>query len=99
MLFPLQLHDFQFCGYVIFLLQLKKLNFTTYLFQSSGKLPVESSSVDFVILVWQSLDSIDQLIQEVLRVLKVGGTTLIRKPSQSAMGSDDKVVRDRMLPE
>lgn len=58
---------------------------------------MESSSVDFVILIWQSLDCpVDQLIQEVLRVLKVGGTTLIRKSSQSAVGSVDKVITVRL---
>ncbi|XP_061342077.1 alanine--tRNA ligase-like [Gastrolobium bilobum] len=62
---------------------------------SRSKLPVESSSVDFVILIWQSLDcSMDQLIREILRVLKVGGTTFIRKSSQSAVGSVDKVISD-----
>jgi len=66
--------------------------FTIYLLQTSGKFPVESSSVDLVVLIWKSLDfPIDQLTQEVLRVLKAGGTTLIRKSSQSAVGSGDKV--------
>ncbi|XP_004499604.1 anamorsin homolog [Cicer arietinum] len=61
--------------------------------KSLSKFPVESSSVDFFILIWQSLDfPMDQLIQEVLRVLKAGGTTLIRKSSQSAVGSDDKMI-------
>ncbi|XP_004505732.1 anamorsin homolog [Cicer arietinum] len=60
---------------------------------SLSKFPVESASVDLVVLIWQSLDfPLDQLIQEVLRVLKSGGTTLIRKSSQSAVGSDDKVI-------
>ncbi|KAK7312222.1 hypothetical protein VNO77_35933 [Canavalia gladiata] len=60
-----------------------------------SKLPVESSSVDFVILIWLSNDCpMDQLIQEILRVLKVGGTILIRKSSQSAVGSVDKMISD-----
>ncbi|CAL0304303.1 unnamed protein product [Lupinus luteus] len=59
------------------------------------KLPTESSSVDTVILIWQSLDSpTSQLIQEILRVLKAGGTILIRKSSQSAEGLVDKVISD-----
>lgn len=68
------------------------------LLQNSGKFPVESSSIEFVILIWQSLDSpMDQLIQEVMRVLKEGGTTLIRKSSQSIMGSDDKVITNSYI--
>ncbi|XP_027354223.1 anamorsin homolog [Abrus precatorius] len=60
-----------------------------------SKLPVESSSIDFVILIWLSIDCpMDQLIQESLRVLKVGGTVLIRKSSQSAGGSVDKIISD-----
>jgi len=56
---------------------------------------VESSSVDVVVLIWQSLDGpVDQLIQEILRVLKAGGTTLIRRSSQSAVGSVDKMISD-----
>ncbi|MED6158415.1 hypothetical protein PIB30_032616 [Stylosanthes scabra] len=59
---------------------------------SLSKLPVESSSVDTVVLIWQSLDfPMDQLFQEVLRVLKLGGTALILK---SAVGSPDKVISD-----
>ncbi|KAE9616435.1 putative anamorsin [Lupinus albus] len=59
------------------------------------KLPMDSSSVDTVILIWKSLDSpTNQLIQEILRVLKAGGTTLIRKSSQSAEGLVDKVISD-----
>ncbi|KAJ1394731.1 Methyltransferase type 11 [Sesbania bispinosa] len=62
---------------------------------SLSKFPVESSSVDFVILIWQSLDCLmDQLLQEILRVLKVGGTTLIRNSSQSSVGSVDKMLSD-----
>ncbi|KAI9075582.1 hypothetical protein K1719_042488 [Acacia pycnantha] len=62
---------------------------------SLSKLPVESSSMDIVILIWQSLECPpDQLVQEILRVLKVGGSTLIRKPSQSALGSVDKMMSD-----
>ncbi|KAJ1425811.1 Ribosomal RNA processing protein 8 [Sesbania bispinosa] len=62
---------------------------------SLSKLPVESSSVDVVILIWQSLDCpVDQLLQEILRVLKVGGATLIRKSSQSVVGSVDKMLSD-----
>ncbi|KAL2596299.1 hypothetical protein AAZV13_11G094700, partial [Glycine max] len=58
-----------------------------------SKLPVDSSSVDFVILIWLSIDCpVDQLIQEILRVLKVDGTILIRKSSQSAVGSFDKII-------
>lgn len=54
---------------------------------------MDSSSVDFVILIWLSIDCpVDQLIQEILRVLKVDGTILIRKSSQSAVGSFDKVI-------
>uniref|UniRef100_A0A1S3DWL8 Anamorsin homolog n=1 Tax=Cicer arietinum TaxID=3827 RepID=A0A1S3DWL8_CICAR len=64
-----------------------------YLLQTSGKFLVASSSVDFFILIWQSLDfPMDQLIQEVFRVLKAGGTTLIRKSSQSAVGLDNKMI-------
>lgn len=71
----------------------KETNFSLYLLQTSGKFPVESSSVDLVVLIWKSLDfPINQLTQEVLRVLKAGGTTLIRKSSQSAVGLDDKVI-------
>lgn len=67
--------------------------------QAAGKLPVESSSVDIVILIWQSLDCpTNQLIQEILRVLKVGGTTLIRKSSLSAVGSVDKVIITWIVP-
>lgn len=67
--------------------------FLLYSIATSGKLPVESSSVDVAILIWQSLDSpVDQLVQEILRVLKAGGTTLIRKSSQSGVGSVDKVM-------
>ncbi|KAK2381428.1 anamorsin protein [Trifolium repens] len=62
---------------------------------SLSKFPVESSSVDLVVLIWKSVDfPIAQLTQEVLRVLKAGGTTLIRKFSQSAVGSDDKLIPD-----
>ncbi|KEH31914.1 anamorsin-like protein [Medicago truncatula] len=62
---------------------------------SLSKFPVESSSVDLVVLIWKSLDfPIDQLTQEVLRVLKAGGTTLIHKSSQSAVGSGDKMIPD-----
>ncbi|XP_054825781.1 anamorsin homolog [Prosopis cineraria] len=62
---------------------------------SLSKLPVESSSMDIVILIWQSLDCpSDQLVQEILRVLKVGGSTLIRKPSQPALGPVDKMMSD-----
>lgn len=62
------------------------------LLQISGKLPLDSSSVDFVILIWLSSDCpVDQLIQEILRVLKVGGTVLIRNSSQAAVGTFDKV--------
>ncbi|KAK4264139.1 hypothetical protein QN277_029469 [Acacia crassicarpa] len=62
---------------------------------SLSKLPVESSSMDIVIFIWQSLDCPpDQLVQEILRVLKAGGSTLIRKPSQSALGSVDKIISD-----
>ncbi|KAK7405510.1 hypothetical protein VNO78_06876 [Psophocarpus tetragonolobus] len=58
-----------------------------------SKLPVDSSSVDFVILIWLSIDCpVDQLIQEILRVLKVDGTILICKSSQSALGSFDKII-------
>jgi hypothetical protein len=65
--------------------------------QTSGKFPVESSSVDLVVLIWKSVDfPIAQLTQEVLRVLKAGGTTLIRKFSQSAVSSDDKVITVRL---
>lgn len=54
---------------------------------------MESSSLDAVILIWNSLECpTDQLVQEILRVLKAGGETLIRKPSQSAVGSIDKVI-------
>ncbi|KAL2329120.1 hypothetical protein Fmac_022547 [Flemingia macrophylla] len=60
-----------------------------------SKLPVDSSSVDFVILIWLSVDCpVDQLIQEILRVLKVGGTILIRESSQSDVGSFDKIISD-----
>ncbi|XP_058730219.1 anamorsin homolog [Vicia villosa] len=62
---------------------------------SLSKFPVESSSVDLVVLIWKSLDfPINQMTQEVLRVLKAGGTTLIRKSSQSAVGLDDKTIPD-----
>ncbi|KAK7404352.1 hypothetical protein VNO78_05183 [Psophocarpus tetragonolobus] len=58
-----------------------------------SKLPLNSSSVDFGILIWLSIDCpVDQLIQEILRVLKVDGTILIRKSSQSAVGSFDKII-------
>ncbi|XP_020214084.1 anamorsin homolog [Cajanus cajan] len=60
-----------------------------------SKLPVDSSSVDFVILIWLSIDCpVDQLVQEILRVLKVGGTILIRKSSQSSVNSFDKIISD-----
>lgn len=60
-----------------------------------SNLPVESSSMDFVILIWQSVDHpADQLIKEIHRVLKAGGTTLICKLSQSDVGSVDKMVSD-----
>ncbi|XP_027352426.1 anamorsin homolog isoform X2 [Abrus precatorius] len=60
-----------------------------------SKLPLESSSVDFLVLIWLSIDCpTDQLIQEILRVLKVSGTVLIRKSSQSAVGSVDKLISD-----
>ncbi|MED6158670.1 hypothetical protein PIB30_034915 [Stylosanthes scabra] len=59
---------------------------------SLSKLPVESSSVDIVVLIWHSLDfPMHQLFQEVLRVLKLGGTALILK---SAVSSPDKVISD-----
>ncbi|KAI4352053.1 hypothetical protein L6164_006339 [Bauhinia variegata] len=62
---------------------------------SLSKLPVESSTMDIVILIWKSLDCpTDQLVQEVLRVLKEGGTALIHKPFQSIMGSTDKMISD-----
>ncbi|KAL1324402.1 hypothetical protein HN51_034566 [Arachis hypogaea] len=62
---------------------------------SLSKLPVESSSVDIVVLIWLSLDCpMDQLVQEGLRVLKSGGTTLIIKSSQSAAGSPDTIISD-----
>ena len=55
--------------------------------------------MDIVILIWQSLDCpADQLVQEVLRVLKVGGTTLVLKSSQSAVGSLDKVITAWIVP-
>ncbi|KAK7258063.1 hypothetical protein RIF29_32473 [Crotalaria pallida] len=58
-----------------------------------SKLPIDSSSVDIVILIWQSVDCpTNQLVQEILRVLKVGGTTPFRKSSQSADDLDDKVI-------
>jgi len=54
---------------------------------------VESSSVDSAILIWLSSDCPGaQLIQEILRVLKVGGIILIRKSPQSTVGSFDKVI-------
>ncbi|KAK7264139.1 hypothetical protein RJT34_31743 [Clitoria ternatea] len=60
-----------------------------------SKLPVESSSIDFVVLTWLSLDCpTDQLIQEILRVLKVGGTILIRRSSQTVVGLGDKVISE-----
>ncbi|KAK7282178.1 hypothetical protein RIF29_10773 [Crotalaria pallida] len=60
-----------------------------------SKLPVDSSSVDIVILIWQSVDCpTNQLVQEILRVLKVGGTTLFRKSSQSADDLVDKVISE-----
>jgi hypothetical protein len=96
LLFLLQIPDFPLCACGI-LLWSKILIFTIYLLQTSGKFPVESSSVDLVVLIWKSLDfPIAQLIQEVLRVLKAGGTTLIRKFSQSAVCSDDKVITARL---
>ncbi|KAJ7954516.1 Anamorsin-like [Quillaja saponaria] len=62
---------------------------------SLGKLPVEASSVDIVVFIWRSLESaIDQLVQEILRVLKAGGTTLIHMTSESGIGSVDKATSD-----
>ncbi|KAI4356990.1 hypothetical protein L6164_000968 [Bauhinia variegata] len=62
---------------------------------SLSRLPVESSTMDIVILIWKSLDCpTDRLVQEILRVLKPGGTALIRKPSQSIVASTDKMISD-----
>lgn len=78
----------------IFRSLVKEANFHCLIFWvTTDKLPVESFSMDIVILIWQSLDCpTDQLVQEILRVLKAGGTTLIRKPSQSTVDSTDKVI-------
>jgi len=63
--------------------------FCYLLLQISGKLPVESSSVDSVILFLLSSDCPgNQLFEEILRVLKVGGIILIRQSSQSIVGTD-----------
>lgn len=100
-LFLLQMLDFLFCAHIIFYCIIAKETIFYHLFlQISGKLPVDSSSVDFLILIWLSIDCpVDQLIQEILRVLKVDGTILIRKSSQSAVGSFDKVITAYIVPE
>ncbi|BAT91084.1 hypothetical protein VIGAN_06239000 [Vigna angularis var. angularis] len=60
-----------------------------------SNLPLDSSCVDSAILNWLSSDCPgDQLIQEILRVLKVGGIILIRKSSQSTVDSFDKIISD-----
>ncbi|RDX98424.1 hypothetical protein CR513_18655, partial [Mucuna pruriens] len=92
--FPLQMLDLLFCAYImLYCIVAEETILYHLLLQIAGKLPVESSSVDFVILIWLSIDCpMDQLIQEILRVLKVGGTILIRKSSESAVGSFDKII-------
>ena len=91
---------FILCIYHILLYFSLRDNFLSPILQISGKLPVDSSSVDFLILIWLSIDCpVDQLIQEILRVLKVDGTILIRKSSQSAVGSFDKVITAYIVPE
>ncbi|KAL6541848.1 hypothetical protein OROGR_011340 [Orobanche gracilis] len=57
------------------------------------KFPLESCSVDLVILIWQSPDSsLNNIIREIRRVLKRGGTAHIRNTFHSAVGSVDKIM-------
>ncbi|XP_038702005.1 anamorsin homolog isoform X2 [Tripterygium wilfordii] len=60
---------------------------------SLSRLPVESSSVDIVILICRSLESSqDLLFEDILRVLKPGGTVLVYKTFHSGSGETDKAI-------
>lgn len=60
---------------------------------TTGQLPAESSSVDTVVFICRLLEiSNEQLLEEISRVLKPGGTILIHEISHSsADGRTDKV--------
>ena len=60
---------------------------------TTDQLPVESSSFETVICICRSVEfPTDWLFEEILRVLKPGGTILIHKNPQSTMGETDKVM-------
>lgn len=60
---------------------------------SLNQLPVESSTIDIVICMCQSAGfPRGQLIGEISRVLKPGGTILIHQTSQSGNGETDKTM-------
>lgn len=53
---------------------------------------MESSSFETVICICRSIEFLtDWLFEEILRVLKPGGTILIHKNPQSTMGETDKI--------
>ncbi|WCJ26038.1 hypothetical protein M5689_007887 [Euphorbia peplus] len=65
---------------------------------SLSKLSVASSSMDIVISIWRSLQFPDDtLVQEVMRVLKPGGTVLVCQNLQSTTEETDKVTVERKL--
>uniref|UniRef100_A0A7N2KS10 Anamorsin N-terminal domain-containing protein n=1 Tax=Quercus lobata TaxID=97700 RepID=A0A7N2KS10_QUELO len=56
------------------------------------QLPVESSSFETVICICRSVEfPTDQLFEEILRVLKPGGTILVHKNPKSTVGETDKI--------
>ncbi|XP_030965573.1 anamorsin homolog isoform X2 [Quercus lobata] len=56
------------------------------------QLPVESSSFETVICICRSVKfPTDRLFEEILRVLKPGGTILVHKNPQSTVGETDKI--------
>ncbi|KAF3947136.1 hypothetical protein CMV_026689, partial [Castanea mollissima] len=55
-------------------------------------MPVESSSFETVICICRSVEfPTDWLFEEILRVLKRGGTILVHKNPQSIVGETDKI--------
>lgn len=59
----------------------------------TGQLPLGSSSVDVVFTLCKSIEfPSEQLLGEISRVLKPGGSVLIYKTSDSSTGESDKVI-------